>query len=162
MNMEQALNVLRPQGNSENHLKSAYRQACKKYHPDINPDGLELMKVVNAAYAFLRKHINKWDFNNQTNDTPLTEAMQAIFDKIRHFNKIKIEVCGAWIWISGDTRPYRKQFKEYGLRWAPKKQQWYWNDGKYRKKSKRVLDMNEIRTLYGSVELETEPLKQVG
>ena len=160
--MEQALNVLRPQGNSEGDLKSAYRQACKKYHPDINPDGLELMKVVNAAYAFLRKHINKWNFNNQTNDTSLTEAMQAIFDKIRHFSKIKIEVCGAWIWVSGETQRYKKQLKEFGLRWAPKKKQWYWNDGKYRKKSKRVLDMNEIRTLYGSVELETEPLKQVG
>lgn len=162
MNIEQALNVLRPSGNTENDLKTAYRQACKKYHPDINPNGLELMKIVNAAYAFLKKHMNKWNFNQQTNDTSLTEKMQAIFNKIKHFEGLKAEVCGAWLWLSGNTYEYKSQLKEYGFKWAPKKKQWYWHDGSYRKKSKRVLEMSEIRALYGSEELETEPLKAIG
>ena len=162
MTKEQALNVLRPQGNTEKDLKNAYRQACKKYHPDVNPDGLELMKVINAAYAFLKQHIDKWNYSEQTNDTSLTEKMQEVFEKIRHFTGVKIEACGSWLWVSGNTFPYKKDLKTAGLKWAPKKKQWYWNDGTYRKRSKRVLSMDEIRVRYGSNELETEPLAAIG
>ena len=162
MTREQALNVLRPQGNSLDDLKVAYRQACKKYHPDINPDGLELMKIINVAYAFLKENINKWSYSQHTDDRPLTDQMQDIFDKIRHYINVKAEVCGAWLWLDGETWRYKKELKELKFKWAPKKRQWYWNDGTFRKKSKRVLSMNEIRNIYGSVELDQEPLKAVG
>ena len=162
MNREQALNVLRPQGNTFEDLKSAYRTACKKYHPDLNPDGLELMKVINSAYAFLKENINKWNYTQQTSDTGLDEQIQAIFDKIKHFVNVKSEVCGAWLWLEGETWRYKKELKELKFKWASKKRQWYWNDGTFRKKSKRVLSMNEIRNLYGSVELDQEPLTAVG
>lgn len=35
-------------------IKTAYRKACSKYHPDKNPAGLEMMKMVNQAYDALR------------------------------------------------------------------------------------------------------------
>ena len=34
--------------------KKAHRTACKKYHPDINAAGEEMMKLVNEAYDVLR------------------------------------------------------------------------------------------------------------
>jgi hypothetical protein len=34
-------------------LQSRYRSLMKRYHPDINPQGLEMCKRVNLAYAFL-------------------------------------------------------------------------------------------------------------
>ena len=45
MNRTEALNILKPSGNDQESLKKAYRQASLKYHPDHNPDGLELMKL---------------------------------------------------------------------------------------------------------------------
>ena len=163
MTREQALNVIRPLGNTLDDLKTAYREACKKYHPDINPNGLELMKVVNVAYEFLKEHFGKWSADQQTNDTSLTEAMQDVFNNIRHFVNIKTEVCGSWLWISGETWRYKKELGKngLGLKYASKKQMWYWNDGTFRKRGKRVFDMNEIRAKYGSVDLEQEPLSAV-
>lgn len=156
MDIKQALNVLRPNGNTLDDLKSAYRAACKKYHPDINPNGLELMKVINTAYSFLKKNVNKWSHTQQTNDIGIDDILQGIFDKIKHFSEIKSEVCGSWLWVSGQTWRYKKQLKEFGFRWAPKKTQWYWRPEGYRKRSRRVFSMSEIRKTFGSVELDQD------
>lgn len=34
-------------------LKTRYRDLLKKYHPDINPDGLEITRQLNLSYHFL-------------------------------------------------------------------------------------------------------------
>jgi len=48
-----------------------------------------------------------------------------------HFD-ITIEICGSWIWLSGDTRKYRKQFKETGFFYTYKKKMWYWRPSDYK------------------------------
>ena len=156
MNRTEALNVLKPQGNTLGELKSAYRAAAKQYHPDVNEHGLELMKVINCAYEFLKKNLSKWSFDQATNDTPLTEILQEKFDAIKHFIGIETEVCGSWLWVSGDTKRYKEQLKEAGFRWARKKVQWYWRPEGYRKRSRRVFSMDEIRNTFGSMDLDQE------
>ena len=163
MNIEQALKILKPSGDTDEALKNAYRMACKKYHPDINPDGLELMKLINAAYGFLKEHLGKWHTTSyNSDDTGIDEIFQDIFNAIRHFRDIHVEVCGTWLWVNGNTKPYKDQFKDLGFKWAPNKHRWYWRPEGYRKRSKRVLSMAEIRFMYGSNELETEPLQAIG
>lgn len=161
MTTTEALNVLKPSGNTQGSLKSAYRQACKRYHPDVNPNGLELMKVINAAYAYLRKNMGTWDCNQQTSDISITEKMQAIFDKIKHLAEIQAEVCGSWLWVSGNTYPHKGVLKQAGLFWAKKKQQWYWRPAEYAKRGKKVFSMDQIRLTYGSVELRQEPVRAI-
>tara|TARA_R100001530_G_scaffold127295_1_gene96468 strand:+ start:129 stop:617 length:489 start_codon:yes stop_codon:yes gene_type:complete len=161
MNMDQALGILKPSGNSAGDLKTAYRLACKKYHPDINPNSLELMKLINVAYDFLKEHLNKWSFDNIKDDIGIDEILQEIFDKIKRFAGINSEVCGTWLWVSGDTKPYKEQFKEAGLKWARKKGMWYWRPAGYRKRGKKVFSIDEIRSKYGSVGLNQEESQQV-
>jgi len=161
MTLQKALNILRPSGNTDDDLKRAYRIACKRYHPDVNPDGLELMKLINAAYEFLKKHIHKWHYQQVNDDIPIDEVLQGIINKIKHFRDISLEICGTWLWVSGNTRPVKDYLKEAGLRYAPKKHQWYWRPAGYRKRSKRIFTMEEIRATYGSDELETEPFEAV-
>ena len=162
MNLTEALNILKPTGNDPDSLKAAYRAASKRYHPDVNPDSLKLMKLINCAYDFLKLHINKWHFQDSNNDTPIDEVLQDLFNKIKHFVSIKSEVCGTWMWLSGETWRYKKELKEFGFKWAGKKRQWYWSPAGFRKKSKRVFTMDEIRSKYGSVELEPELRSALG
>ncbi|TVQ23841.1 MAG: hypothetical protein EA382_09175 [Spirochaetaceae bacterium] len=32
-------------------VRDAYRRLMRRYHPDVNPDGLEMAKRINNAYA---------------------------------------------------------------------------------------------------------------
>lgn len=57
MDMRDACKILELSGviNADD-IKKAYRKACMKYHPDRNPSGEHMMKLVNAAYAVLKDH----------------------------------------------------------------------------------------------------------
>ena len=50
MNKTEAMNVLGLTVLKTDLLKTAYKKAAFKYHPDRNPGGLEMMKAVNQAY----------------------------------------------------------------------------------------------------------------
>jgi hypothetical protein len=78
------------------------------------------------------------------------ERIDAIIEEIKHLPNIEAEICGNWLWVSGDTKPKAATFKKVGLRWASKKEMWYWRPAGYRKKSKKVYDMDEIRHRFGS------------
>jgi DnaJ-class molecular chaperone len=39
-------------------LKKRYRELMKKYHPDINPNGLEKSQQINLAYTILLSEVN--------------------------------------------------------------------------------------------------------
>ena len=153
MNITQALNILKPEGNSFEDLKKAYRKAAKKYHPDVNPDGLELMKIVNAAFEFLKN--NKWSYDQTTEESGIDQVIADLFEKIKNFVGIKAEVCGSWLWISGNTYKYKSKLKEYGFKFASKKKKWYWRPEDYKKRTKKIFTMEEIRSTFGSVNLDS-------
>ena len=150
-------------------LRKAYRDLLKKYHPD-NGGSEEITKAINSEYEQLFKVLknrhesktssaepdnkkasnNKYDFEA---DAKLREMLQ----KIINFEGITIEICGSWIWVSGNSFPYRKEFKEFGFHWASKKKQWYWHSEEvYIKKGRKTLSMDDIRSYYGSTEVEPE------
>lgn len=57
MNIYDAAKILSISGDIDpKKVRSAYLAACKKYQPDINPAGDEMMKVINAAYDVLRDY----------------------------------------------------------------------------------------------------------
>ncbi len=127
-------------------VKSSFREACKKYHPDVNPAGEELMKLVNEAYEILKDH--KGESRDQQSDYSdlLSEALNAII----HLEDLIIEICGAWIWITGNTKTHKELLKESGFRWASKKKAWYFRPEEYRSSSRGKKSLNDIRAKYGS------------
>lgn len=161
MTSQQALNILRPEGDGLEALKKAYRRAAMKYHPDRNPNGLEFMKIINQAFEFLKK--NDWSYCDRPEYSGgnILDAIQAVFDKMRHLPGIRGEVCGTWLWVGGDTRRYKDVLKGLGLRWAPKKGKWYWRPEDYKRRPGKTWDMNKIRATYGSVDLDGESLRAV-
>jgi curved DNA-binding protein CbpA len=130
-------------------VKKAYRKACSLYHPDRNPAGLEMMKAVNQAYDVLRDLTDTVTFDepNQSFGADLNDALNAIVG----LPGIEIEVCGTWVWVSGDTRQHKEILKASGYLWASKKLMWYYRPEEYkRKRGGNVFSIDEIRSSYGS------------
>jgi len=161
MTINEAVNVLRPQGNTEDDLKKAYREASKKYHPDIvGKVGLKMMQAINAAYATL-KSAEAWTCNQTTSENILDTILD-IWNKIDTLPGIQGEVCGMWLWISGDTRPHKDTLKSLDCKWAPKKKMWYWRPKNYKKSKKsKTCTIEIIRYHYGSVPLASKQPGQI-
>ena len=157
--------------NTLEELRKQYKELLKTHHPD-NGGNVADMQEINAAYDQLFKGLKdkhnskterstkessyenmKYDF---TEDTMLREMLY----KIIGFTGITIEVCGSWIWVFNSYN-YHKELKEMGFRFASKKKAWYWHSESFRKRSHNTLSMEDIRSYYGSTEVETDGRKRL-
>jgi len=148
MRTQDALNILGIMDNNvdDEVIKQSYRRAAQKYHPDRNPAGLQMMQMVNLAYESLR------DFEkgcNSETGVDYGESLNKALNSIINLG-LDIEVCGAWVWISGDTKPHREILKANGFRWAPKKLCWYFRPDDYKSFNRGTWSLDKIRETYGS------------
>ncbi len=164
MSIIEALRIIDPPDNSLDALKKAFREKALQYHPDRQGGSEEYMKLVNAAYAVLMENIGKYSTTDAANseETPLTEQLAAIYEKIKHFQGITIEVAGTWFWLTGNTYPYRTELKGIGFKWAGKKKAWYFHEGEYKKETRRNWDLNEIRNRFSSYTLNNDHQSALG
>lgn len=150
-----------------NELKKNYWQLAKKFHPDVNPTGSETMKRINNEYELAFSYIEKnatveeqKQYNKQGHN--INDNYRDIINSIINLPDIIIELCGSWIWISGETRKYKNEIKAAGFFWAPKKVQWYWRPEEYKaSRYKKSMPMQHIRDKYGSLKVENKPFQQV-
>ena len=168
MTRQEALNILKPEGNQLDALKVAYRAKAKQWHPDMNPgneaEATEVMKTVNAAYDLLQDCISDWfNFPNAEYDSSpsLDEQLFELLKKIRHLPRLNFEVCGSWLWVTGETKEAKDTLAEHGLKFAPQKKSWYWRPAGYRRKGGKPWDMNAIRSRYGSQDIQGEEREAV-
>lgn len=166
MNHKDALNILGlPMAVNFVEIKAAYRAACSKYHPDRNPAGLEMMKLVNSAVEALKdydyvKHAREGEAATE-DGANLGEEMNTALNAIIHLG-LTIEVCGSWIWVSGDTKPYKEVLKEAGFKWAPKKMMWHFRPADYKSYSRGKYTIDEIREKHGSVSVKPKAVVRLG
>ena len=132
---------------SAEEIKKAYRRACMKYHPDRNPSGEHMMKLINAAYDVLRDQADELCVEGEA--SPYAEILNQALNAIMGLS-LEIEICGAWIWLSGDTRPHKELLKQNGFRWAPKKERWFYRPDDYKSSSRGQWSMEKIREKHGS------------
>ena len=135
-------------------IKKAYRIAAQRYHPDKNPAGAEMMKMINAAYDALKDFSgeipNNQSAEQQGNEENYTEAVSEALNKIIHLDGLEIEICGAWVWVAGETRKHKEALKEALFKYASKKKRWYFRPSDWQSRSRGSLSMDEIRGKYGS------------
>lgn len=149
MRAEDALSILSISGEyTPESVKLAYRKACAKYHPDRNPAGAEMMKMVNEAYGVLKEKSGSSDADY----TDIKSYGEEIFNALTAIMELglEIEICGAWVWLHGDTKQHKDVIKEAGFKWAPKKKLWYFRPAGYKSRSRGNWSMDEIREFHGS------------
>ncbi|WP_299011337.1 DnaJ domain-containing protein [uncultured Shewanella sp.] len=165
MNINDALNILNlSQSVTKKEIKKAYKAASLKYHPDRNPAEAETMKLINLAYDFLRS-LDSFesetieateDFQQTDYSEEFNTVLSALFVLQERENAdFEIEICGNWIWISGNTKPFAKQLgrKEGGIGCYFCKKNggcWYYRPEQFKSKNRKSCSMNEIRELHGS------------
>ena len=163
MNLKQALAIIKPEDNTKEALKQAYRKAAIKHHPDHGGDP-EIMKIVNSAYDLLQEYFHKWsmtDAEEAANDVPLTETLSKLWDRIKTFPGIKGELIGTWLWVTGDTYTHREVLKELKFKFSRKKSAWYYHEGTFFKRQKKDMDLDQIRSKYGSADLDKKELNKI-
>ena len=86
----------------------------------------------------------------ETNAADLDGGYREVVEKLIIIQGIEIELCGTWIWISGDTKAHKDEIKATGCRWSRNKNMWYWRPEGYRSNSRKPHDMSYIRNKWGS------------
>jgi len=162
MTIDQALGIIAPEPRNLEGLQAAYKALIRKYHPDLNPNGLELTKLVNAARDMLVQTADIWtqaEYESKSDpEYHIDQEIDEIYRKIRHIPGLKITLSGVWLWVSGDTKPHKETFKTLNFRWANKKKAWYWRpaDSKRPKRgrNKGEWTFEKIYNKYGKVDLD--------
>jgi curved DNA-binding protein CbpA len=132
-------------------LKKAYKRLAMQHHPDKGGT-TEQMQEINAEYEKMFNLIKSGQTNaTEENSEDFIEVVNAIINCIG----LEIEICGNWIWVSGDTYTHKETLKKNGFRWAVKKRMWYWRPAGYVKKTKKQYSMEEIRKMHGSEKIKT-------
>lgn len=152
MKLQDALNTLGLSGEITLEMaKAAYRAASMKYHPDRNPAGLQMMQAINAAWEAIKaadwsQTIIVDESGNSGYGDFLNDALNAVVD----LDGISIEICGAWVWLSGNTYPHKAAIKAAGYRWASAKKMWYFRPEEWKSAGRGTWNIDKIRANYGS------------
>ena len=134
-------------------LKAEYKRLAKRWHPDLPGGDVKTMQQINAEYdrlsAILPK-VNSKGERYQPEHREAPEAFRAAVVAVQNVPGIMVELCGEWLWITGNTKDHKDVFKAAGFRWSSNKAAWYWHEGEYRRTGKKHYTMDEIRAMHGS------------
>lgn len=70
--------------------------------------------------------------------------------------QLSVEVCGNWVWVSGDTKPHKDALKAAGFKWAPKKANWFFKPSSCKKYFRGNTPMDEIRVKHGVIKVRAK------
>ena len=146
-------------------LKKEYRQIVKKLHPDSGGSEEEfkaMQEEFSTAWERLKNVHQDKEGNEYTKETEETAAeFMEIIEQLLKLDGVEIEICGAWIWCSGNTKKHKDTFKRLRFRWSNMKAAWYYHTEPYRKHHGRELSLDEIREMYGSKRYKAEEEKKL-
>ena len=135
-------------------LKKAYRKLAKDLHPDTggSKEAFQSMQVeFSAAWERLKNiHVNKDGERYERETSETAEEYMKMIEELIRLKDVDVEICGTWIWCSGNTRPYKDIFRRLGFHWSRSKIAWYFHSEPYSKHHSRELSLDEIRSMYGS------------
>ena len=138
-------------------VKQVYRKLASANHPDKG-GSTETMQLINTAFAELCKYFElnaTLDINQETETNHSFDF--SFVDTLKTLQGVVIEICGYWVWLSGNTYPHKETISNLGFKFSGAKKSWYWSPtidtSKYKRGSK---SMKNIRQEFGSKIIKTE------
>lgn len=133
-------------------IKAEYHKLAKANHPDLGGN-TATMQTINTEYAFeinkaIRAEKPGKTEQEYTDLAEVNEVVRRAVEAIVNLPSITIEICGLWVWVSGNTIAVKGEIKAAGYRWASKKKMWYFAGVPASSFGK--TDMDDIRSRYGS------------
>lgn len=137
--------------------KRQYHKLVFENHPDYGGSD-EAMVQINREWDYLRKHnFNLHEtkegsvYTDESQDVPdeVTERFAEIIASLVHMEGVGIEICGSFVWLSGNTYEWRQEIRELGFKWARRKKRWFLAPKNYRKRGSE-WSMDKIRSHHGS------------
>jgi hypothetical protein len=130
-------------------LKKAYKELVMEHHPDRGGDNATMAEINNEyekMFAMLQKtSTNKAEQSEKVNE------YRDIINELLKLHGLQIEICGAWLWISGKTYENKVALGKLDCNWAAKKKLWYWRPEESAcTHNRHTQDMQSIRAKYGS------------
>ena len=145
-----------------NDIKKIYRKLASTNHPDKG-GSTETMQLINTALAEFERYFEgnaTLDINQEQESAPRVDF--GFINELKTMVGVVIEICGYWVWLSGNTYTYHEQIKDFGFKFSGAKKMWYWSptidEVKYRRGSK---SMKQIRKDYGSQIIKTEQQRAI-
>lgn len=141
--------------------KKLYHELVKKFHTDNGGTDETVIKEINIEFsAWWKDHKNLHysadkheEYTQETEET--AEEFIEIISKLSHMQGIAVELCGTWLWITGNTYPYREELKVLGARFSSTKKAWYYACGLGRK-HRGTKTMKQIRLEFGSRKMKLD------
>lgn len=138
-------------------VKKLYRDLAKELHPDRQGGDTAKFQDLGNEYTFVCAMLAQGgSLTGEEQEATIlqAEAYKEAIEKVIVLEGIIIEIVGAWIWITGDTRTHADYLKskENGPKFwfASKKVAWYFRTDEYKSRNRTKMSLDEIRRKYGS------------
>ena len=165
------LTYFQPPLDTLDQLKTQYRGLAKRYHPDLGGTTRQ-MQEVNSEYAYLLANYAKQDaWSRQQsahvagkksaadyhNIDTVAETLRKKIEAALNLDGVTVELCGLWIWITGNTKKHRETLGSNGLgfKWARDKCAWFYAG--VPSYNHKPMSLDKIRHTYGSQVFKRNP-----
>jgi hypothetical protein len=143
-------------------IRKHFRVLCLKLHPDKGGDAEEF-KAMKSEYDRICGILAAGEAgraNKENREARFTaETEKELREAIERFLSIPgiiLEICGSWLWITGNTFPVRERIYLYGAKYSKTKKCWYWAADMGKGKVRGIYSMDKIRNKFGSTVIESE------
>jgi hypothetical protein len=142
--------------------RKQFRELCLQLHPDKggkHEDFIAMKNEYDIAIKLLAA-LEAGNANRENRKTRFTfESEKALREKIEellNIPAITIEICGSWLWISGNTFPVHDRIKAAGCKFSGAKKLWYFAVDMAQGRVRGRYSMAKIRNKFGSMTIESE------
>ncbi len=141
-------------------VKHLYKQLAKQHHPDMG-GRTETMQEINSEYSYVIAKLLKGSnltVEEMESSILSSQNYRNAIDAIIGFVNITIELVGTWIWVTGNTYPYKDYLKENGFCYSHPKKAWYYRSEEFKAKFSSKMELSTLKRIYGSTTIVNSPL----